>query len=270
MTINLGPFAVQTAHLMLAGAIILATLIGNWVGRASKTKVGATLLDMLLTALVVGRIVFVLVWYDSYSKAPLTMFDIRDGGFHLGAALTGAAALAIWRIKRNNLLRKPLATGLLAGAVAWFFAAPAILGMDEAKTVPQLAFSTLAGPTQDLHRLAQGRPMVVNLWATWCGPCRREMPVVADAERRSADIAFVLVSQGEERAAADTYLKREGLKFTNVLLDQPKALGKAVGSMALPTTLFYDANGKLVTRHVGALSAATMDARLAELRANRP
>ena len=120
-----------------------------------------------------------------------------------------------------------------------------------------------------LAALAAGKPMVVNLWATWCPPCRREMPVLAAAQKQETGVSFVFVNQGEAGAGATAqrYLSIEKIELTNVLLDQGARLGREVGSGSLPTTLFYDANGRLVDTHLGQLSAASLASKLSKLRA---
>jgi len=114
--------------------------------------------------------------------------------------------------------------------------------------------------------LAQGRPMVVNLWATWCPPCRREMPVLADAQQRESAVRFVFANQGEDRETAQRYLTAAGLELANVVIDPGARIGREIGSGSLPTTLFYDASGRLVDTHLGALSAASLASKLRSLR----
>lgn len=88
------------------------------------------------------------------------------------------------------------------------------------------------------------------------------MPVLAQAQAANPGVAFVFVNQGEKAETVAAYLNGARLKLDNSLLDRPKALGQAVGSLALPTTFFYDARGRLVATHIGALSAATLQAKL--------
>jgi thiol-disulfide isomerase/thioredoxin len=108
--------------------------------------------------------------------------------------------------------------------------------------------------------------MVVNLWATWCPPCRREMPVLAAAQKQETGVSFVFVNQGEEGSTAQRYLNIEKLDLANVLLDPGARLGREVGSGSLPTTLFYDTNGRLVDTHLGQLSAASLASKLSKIR----
>jgi thiol-disulfide isomerase/thioredoxin len=123
------------------------------------------------------------------------------------------------------------------------------------------------GRPTTLAQAAGGRPAVVNLWASWCGPCRAEMPVLAAAQQRTPDVAILFANQGERADTVQAYLARERLAMRDVLLDERSALGPTVGSRGLPTTLFYDAQGRLVDAHVGVLSAASLHARLQRLRA---
>ena len=86
--------------------------------------------------------------------------------------------------------------------------------------------------------------MVINLWASWCPPCRREMPVLAAAQKKNTDVLFIFANQGEDGSTVQNYLTRAGLTLDNVYLDSGTNFGHEVGSTALPTTLFYDPNGR--------------------------
>jgi thiol-disulfide isomerase/thioredoxin len=98
---------------------------------------------------------------------------------------------------------------------------------------------------------------VVNLWATWCGPCRAEMPVLAQAQADYPGVRLVFVNQGEALRTVDDYLASHDLHITNSLLDPTHAVAAAVGAVGFPTTLFYDAHGRLLAAHLGPFSRAT-------------
>ena len=93
--------------------------------------------------------------------------------------------------------------------------------------------------------------------------------MLAAAQRRETGIAFVFVNQGESAGAVRAYLIDQDLALQQVLLDPASALGPAVGSRGLPTTLFYDARGRLVDAHFGVLPGAALAARLRALRPAR-
>jgi thiol-disulfide isomerase/thioredoxin len=139
------------------------------------------------------------------------------------------------------------------------------LAYDKPTALPAVALQAVDGTPTTLAALAGGKPMVVNLWASWCPPCRREMPVLAAAQQARADIVFVYANQREDAAAASAFLDRSGVTLRNVVLDSAAALGKAAGSSALPTTLFYDAQGRLIDTHLGELSDASLASKLQKI-----
>ena len=162
----------------------------------------------------------------------------------------------------------PLALSLLAGAFVWGGISAVVLLNDKARSMPQVVLTTLEGRSVPLESL-KGQPMVVNLWATWCPPCRREMPVLRDAQVRDQDVVFVFANQGESADKVRKYLDSEGLSLGNVLLDPTGELARQIGSRAMPTTLFFDGKGRLADTRIGELSAATLAQRIESLRSSR-
>lgn len=264
-TLNIGPLSLPITLFLMLVALLVAAGVGRLVGAGQRTGVANILIDMLIAAVLVARIAFVVIWFDTYRDTPWSMLDIRDGGFTPWAGLIAALLVAFWRAWHRPALRRPLAFGLAAGAFAWggLFAAIRLM---ENTTMPQAPLATLAGEQTTLAALAQGKPMVVNLWASWCPPCRREMPVLAAAQKQETGMRFVFVNQGEDGTKVQHYLSGAGLDLANVVLDPFTALGREVGSGALPTTLFYNASGRLVDVHLGPLSTASLASKLDRLR----
>ncbi|MDO9195673.1 TlpA disulfide reductase family protein [Rhodoferax sp.] len=264
-TLNIGPLSLPITLFLMLVALLVAAGVGRLVGAGQRIGVGNIVIDMLVAAVLVARIAFVFIWFDTYRSTPWSMLDIRDGGFTPWAGLIAALLVAFWRAWRRPALRRPLAFGLAAGAVAWggLFGAISLMGNT---TMPQASLTTLAGEQTTLVALAQGKPMVVNLWASWCPPCRREMPVLAAAQKQETGVRFVFVNQGEDGTKVQRYLTGAGLDLANVVVDPGTALGREVGSGALPTTLFYNPSGRLVDIHLGPLSAASLASKLDRLR----
>jgi thiol-disulfide isomerase/thioredoxin len=108
---------------------------------------------------------------------------------------------------------------------------------------------------------ALGRPMVVNLWASWCEPCRTELPQFqAFADKHPGEIAVMGVVTEDTRAASASLAEDLQITFP-ALYDSGGMLRRALGGSALPVTLFVDAGGRV--RHVartGVLTVSTLEA----------
>lgn len=265
--VAVGPLALPLGVLVLLVAFGAAAVAGRIAGRRSKTGIVSTLSDMLVVGALASRIAFVANWHELYRDSPLTALDIRDGGFEPWAGVAAALLVAAWQAWRGAAPRAPLAAGLTAGVLAGAGALGAVRALEppEGRLMPASALTTLEGAPATIAALAGGKPTVLNLWATWCPPCRREMPALAAAQRAQPGAAFVFANQGEDEDAIRGYLRAERLELANVVLDPAGTLGRETRSAGLPTTLFYDREGRLIDVHTGALSSASLAAKLARL-----
>jgi thiol-disulfide isomerase/thioredoxin len=150
-----------------------------------------------------------------------------------------------------------LAFSVTGGLLFWLVGTMSLTIYEQGTRLPEIDLRNAEGETVNLVDY-QGGPLVINLWATWCPPCRREMPVLEEAQKQRPDLTFLFVNQAESMQSVSTYLATQGLSLTNVLFDGSGRLGQAVGSMALPTTLFYGADGRLLGSHLGELSEASL------------
>ncbi len=100
-----------------------------------------------------------------------------------------------------------------------------------------------------------GKPVLVNLWATWCAPCVHEMPTLdALAEREKQRLQVLTVSQDIQGAeVVDPYFSEAGFKNIRPFLDPDNGLNFAYKTGIMPTTVLYDAQGKEVWRMTGSL-----------------
>lgn len=264
---SIGPFVVPSNVLAVLIAAVVAAIVGRLVGRMNRTTIGNVLMDMGLAGFVAARLVFVVLWFDRYRDSLFGWLDVRDGGFTVWAGVLSAALVGAWHARRRPQLRKPLTAGLCAGVSIWLLS-PGLFQFGNGVPLQSLPLATLApldAARGAASTPASGRPTVVNLWATWCPPCRRELPVLAAAQKERPDIRFVFVDQGEQAEVIRAYLAEQKLAPQGVVLDPAGTVGKASGSFGLPTTLFYDARGRLVTMHVGGLSSATLAATLQDI-----
>lgn len=246
--------------------LLIALIVGSLTGRAllrrteptPPLRVGQVLLDMLFVGVIAARIVFIALWWRDYSADPMAMLRLGDGGYVPWAGIVAALAFGAWRIRALPVLRTPMLWSTAAAAVAWLALAGAMWWMQRSlPPLPELTLERAAGGQQPLQAHA-GQPVVVNLWATWCPPCRREMPVLAQAQQQHQDVQFLFANQGEARAEVNTYLDKEGLTLDNVLLDPFSKLSQATGTRGYPTTLFYSADGRLLDVHMGELTSASL------------
>ena len=261
--LQLGPLAVPLAPVVLAVAAALGLAVGKRLGRRVGVDAEPALLRMFLLGLLAARLGFVWEWRGVYLHEPWGILDIRDGGWEPMAGFAVVCLYGLVLLKRLPVLRKPIMGAALALLVSWTAGEVAIatLTVGARQPMPTLSLQTLDGGSVALASFV-GKPTVVNLWATWCPPCRREMPLLQQAQAAHSELNFVFVNQGETREDILRYLQGQGIALRNVLLDARRATGAAFNEQAMPTTLFFDAQGRLVSTRVGALSAATLAQRL--------
>ncbi len=145
-----------------------------------------------------------------------------------------------------------------------------ILGQPEGlpepgETAPDFALPDLAGEMVRLGDL-RGRPVVLNFWATWCAPCRLEMPTL---ERAAADYAadgltVLAINQGETAEQVSDFFAEVGLSLP-ALLDTNTEVGRAYGAVYMPSTFLISPDGIVSAVHHGILSREQLDDYLAAL-----
>jgi len=154
-------------------------------------------------------------------------------------------------IRQAGALRAARLILAAALAVAANTAAPAIA---PSTTAPDFTLHTMNGPNLRLAE-QRGRVVMVNFWATWCGPCREEMPQLNRLYQKYRSAGFVLLGvnvDDDTRKAADVAGKL-GVTFP-VLLDTDKAVSKLYDLSTMPSTVLIDRDGKVRYVHRGYLN----------------
>lgn len=121
------------------------------------------------------------------------------------------------------------------------------------EAMPAISFEGPKGEKVSLTDF-RGKPLLVNLWATWCGPCVAEMPTLdALAAREGQRLKVLVVSQDGAREKVDAWWMKQSLKQLEPFLDRNSDLGFAFATGVVPTTVLYDADGKEVWRVIGGM-----------------
>lgn len=129
---------------------------------------------------------------------------------------------------------------------------------------PDFTLQTLAGESVTLRDYTGGggMPVVLNFWATWCPPCRVEMPHFEAASRLYADeVAILGVNQAETAETIHDFASDRGLTYP-LLVDRDMKVNNLYGVLNLPTTIFIDRNGVVKEVLIGTISQAVLEQRI--------
>jgi thiol-disulfide isomerase/thioredoxin len=280
----LGPFVIPgyVAHAVIALAPALAAA-ALWARRDGAAR--RSVVDLLSTAL----LIFVLLWKlgPLYTSPVMVLEDPRLLLFARGGA-AGVAVGAVGAVLylAVTLLRRRLATPRVMSALAVFavvaagvYGGVALLAPGPAGAGGETGEGGAAGrrppaPEFTLRRLsggelsladARGRPVVLNFWATWCGPCRIETPVKKRiASELDARISFVGVNLTTSEGGVEQvreYVRELDIGYP-VVLDTSGEVQQRYGIRGTPTTYLIDADGRVAHRFMGAMSYGDMMRRL--------
>ncbi len=125
------------------------------------------------------------------------------------------------------------------------------------KLAPDFTLQSLDGQTVSLNDL-RGQPVFINFWASWCGPCREEMPLIQAVYERQAgqsQSAVILgINIGESPSTVEGFMQENGLSFP-VLLDIEQTVAQDYNIRAIPTTFFIDSEGIIREIKIGAFTS---------------
>ena len=129
---------------------------------------------------------------------------------------------------------------------------------------PDFSLQTAVGQTVTLSEIT-GQPVVLNFWASWCAPCRVEMPSLQQASRTyNGRAAFIGINQGENSTTITEFGNEYGVTYP-LLVDQDNLVNRLYEVNSLPTTIFIDQNGVVREVIIGILSEAVLQSRLDDM-----
>jgi peroxiredoxin len=140
-----------------------------------------------------------------------------------------------------------ISTGNESAAMNGAFIAPEVGAI-----APDFALVTLDGETVHLSDF-QGKPVILNFWATWCPPCREEMPALEAIwqQHGAGDVVVLGVDQGESVAVVEKFIRDRVDTTFPILMDSDHTVGDSYFVRSLPTTFFIDRNGFIQEIRIG-------------------
>ena len=133
------------------------------------------------------------------------------------------------------------------------------------KPAPDFTLELFGGGSITLSELA-GRPVVINLWASWCGPCREEAPVLEAGWQAYKDkgVVFIGVNVQDNESDALAFIKEFRQTYPNGP-DSTNRISVSYGLTGLPETIFVKRDGTITRKHIGALNERLMRNYVAEI-----
>lgn len=129
---------------------------------------------------------------------------------------------------------------------------------------PDFTIELLDGTTFSLsgHLATDGRPVLLNLWASWCNPCREEMPALDAASRAHPDVYFLGIAVEDDPLAAEAFAAEVAVSYP-LGIDESERVGLLYPSPGLPTTFLISTDGVIVRTVYGRLDQADIEEMLA-------
>lgn len=258
--VSIGPLVFDGARFAAVVALLSFFLVTEITARLQQRRdlrgevarwTGFAVLAWILGA----RIGFVTMNWSEFASRPLDILKLWQGGFLPAAGWAGGVAIFLWAMLwRIRAALKPLAFGGFAALIAHLAVITAL--PEPRATLPVMQLITLDGRAVQLA--GRDRPVVLNLWATWCPPCRREMPMMTDLASNTPEVDFVFANQGEGVEQINAFLHCENLPSKGMLRDPQNRLMGSLNAVGLPSTLVFDAGGQLIASQTGEVSRATL------------
>lgn len=260
--ISIGPIVLapdRFAAILAIGSFVLAAAL---LARRVDGRLDSWASLSAIAGITTARIGHVLLHWSSFRDEPARIFSIWQGGFDILSGLAGVAlmtAIFARSVRFTAGAAAALGIGALVGT-----ATLELTRASHGQQAPITRMATLDGATRSIRDF-EGRPAVINLWASWCPPCRREMPMMARMAAERQNVHFVFVNQGEDPDKIRRYLNRDNLQLSNILLDAAMDVSRHYQAPGLPVTLFLRRDGTLASVHTGEISQEALAAGIAAL-----
>jgi thiol-disulfide isomerase/thioredoxin len=261
-SVSIGPLVFagdRLAAIVGIGVFMVATSI---MSSRLDPRIGRWSTWTLIVGLITARLGHVIENATSFTAEPWRILAVWQGGFSWpwAAGSVVAVFVALVRTRRTAIgAVVSLAMALFAWNVVW-----QLTNATPSTPMPNVVLENIKGDDTPLTSFS-GKPVVLNLWASWCPPCRREMPMMAEMAAARTDVTFLFVNQGERRGLIEAFVADQKLSVPNVLLDSRTDVARHYTTPGLPVTLFIGADGKLRSVHVGEISREALTSAISRL-----
>ena len=262
--IDLGPFVLSIERFAALLGVVVFLVLAEILARVTKHRTLSSWSNTtVLWGFIGARIGHVIAFWLSFAEEPWRIIAIWQGGFSVAGAAVGVAIVLAWALWRS-LAFVPAASALWAGVIAW-----QVILLDvaprEPVALPTDPLATIESESLHLTSLVEtDKPIIINLWATWCPPCRRELPMLATVAEQRDDVVFLFASQGETAGHVGRYLADNDIRPEHMLIDTSGVLARNYSTVGLPVTLFIGTDGLLAHTHVGEISGEVLLSRITQ------
>lgn len=260
--IELGPLVLSGERFAILLGVFVFMIGSGWLASRVSPRFNVWSTAVVVGGLVIARLAHVITHWEFFSGDPWRAFAVWQGGFVWPWTLLVVVVASVLLLRDRRLIVWAVAP-VAAAAMVWNVGYQ-LSSQTEALPPAPLTLASLSGSSVDMAQVVD-RPTVINVWATWCPPCRREMPALAQAEAAHPDVRFLFVNQGEGPDTVRRFLAAENLQLEHVLFDEAMALPRHYGTAGIPVTLFLHADGSLAKAHMGEIAPEQIDAEIRRL-----
>lgn len=145
---------------------------------------------------------------------------------------------------------KKIILHLMLALIIWLLPSMSVLACSIGDDAPGFSLKDISGKEWSLEDL-KGKAVFINFWGTWCQPCRKELPMLNELQKRNKEVVIIAINIDKGRSTADAFLKKIPLDQLTILLDPGTEVVSSFGARAMPTSYLLDREGKVRFIHYG-------------------